>query len=430
MANRSESALAINGLTTSFGTAAAIYAMPLLLQALGLKTEFWVLRDTNSVEAVELGIPFLAGCLLFLLAFAAKHNRTTTPSRKLERIPPVFLLELNGNMAGFRMLGLLAFFVWPTCVLAVLLFQFLKFTVALAESPGPVLGQFTFPAEWYHVTRWHWARGADTSRFPACPGLQPLLFVLLVALSVILVFCYVCWIPRPLAGPRTTKRTPLASRLSTGILCLRARFAIRFASSVSLMVVGRRLARITRGPDSGKSDFWLGRALAYFGDVPAGSELDKSGAAYGLASRGKLREAIALLQGDAKIHSKELTHHRALLEVEEACQHATHYNECLAAQVRFWTNQELLGALSEEVFRERLHSIPAELSDVRVFLERPPELIHGWVPVRDMTLLEPATPERVLAVRTAAAWVREPSRLAVIVPVLAMLLDAVAHPLP
>lgn len=432
MDNRSESAHSINKLTTTLGVAAALGAAFVLLRTLGLLAEPWGLKDISPIEAVELGLPVLAICLLILLAVAAKHNLTTSPSRRLERIPPVFTLELNGNMADFRILGLLAFFIWPAFVLLFLLRRFLQFNLATAESPPHVLPQspFAFPAEWYHVFRWHWGLEGSTSRFPACPGLQPLLYVLLVVLSVFLVVCYGCWILRPLAGPGTTKRATLGSRLLTSILCLRAKFAIRYASSMSLMDLGRRLARITRGPASEKSDFWLARALAYFGDVPAGSELDKSGAAYGLASRGKLREAIALLEGDAKIHPKELIHHQGLLEVDETCRHAADYNERLAAWVRFSRNELLLGVLSEEVFRGRLHAIPAELNDVRAFLERPPEAAMAGRPTREIGSLQEATPGRVLALRKAAAWVREPSRLALIVPVLAILLDAVAHSRP
>jgi len=175
--------------------------------------------------------------------------------------------------------------------------------------------------------------------------------------------------------------------------------------------------------DCARPRFALASALAYFGDNHAAISLNKCGAAYGLFWRGKLQEAIKLLEPDKDINSSALIHWEGFTKIEEECQRSGDYDSCLEDHRRFSLMKGLLSELADIVFAARDdRRWPAELEDFVAYSDAPPKSVNGWIRVRDPSLLKEATPERLRMLRHIAAKVSDLEQLVLIIPGLAVLL--------
>src|SRR5690349_9594000 len=128
-ASQSDSERTINWATTAIGTFACSWSFLAWLRTTGQKVKLPVLEDITVTETLIFSIPLVFGCLLLLYALTKKHARTAKISQRLDVIPPAFGLPLMGEMASFRFVVLVLFFMIPTASLVFFLVRFLDLEI-------------------------------------------------------------------------------------------------------------------------------------------------------------------------------------------------------------------------------------------------------------------------------------------------------------
>lgn len=328
-------------------------------------------------------------------------------------------------MASFRLVVLVLFFVMPTASLVHFLIRFLGLEIISNVNGSTLRGRaiFSFPPAWYNGQQWRWVSDNPAIRPSAFPGAQPICYVALVALSVVLLLSFIILIFRLSAPSGSSVLSRIARWIKRELLSLVARVALRFAGPKTLLRVGVVLSAELDTDDSVRARFKLARATAYLGDPLKAIELDRPGAAYGYLLLGRLREAIDLLEEKRHGDSSALIHWQSLNRIEDHCQKQNDYRTALDEALRSY-HKQILGDLALTVFGEHPdREWPPALADFSAYFAAPTKLISGWVTVRDHNLLREVTSERLRELRKFTAPVQELKRLDEIALDLAALLQ-------
>jgi len=408
----SDSAKTINWATTAVGTFVCSWAVIAWLRTIGQKVKFPMLEDITVTETLVFSIPLVFVCLALLYILALKHLHTSKSPQRIERIPSAFGLPMTGEMASFRLVGLVLFFVLPTAILVHLLGRFLNLKIISTLNGSILDGRaiFSFPAEWYDGKNWRWLSDDPKIRPSAFPGAQPICYVAIVAISVVLLLSFIILVfrlPAP-SGSSVLRRT--SGWVKSKILTVETRLALRFAGPRTLLRIGEALVAELGTEDSQLARFKLARAIAYLGDPLSATSIDRSGAAYGYFLLGRLREAIDLLEARRHIETSALIHWQSLEEIEEYCRKQSNYQDAVNESLRNYRRQ-ILGELACSIFGEHPdREWPAVLDDFPAYFAAPTRSVLGWVTVRDYYLLRDVSSERLKVLRQLTNRVNKPER--------------------
>ena len=213
------------------------------------------------------------------------------------------------------------------------------------------------------------------------------------------------------------------TRLRNGpeMVCLRLRLTAIFGGSAALIEGARHALGSQRTSEQTKTSSNIATALAFFGETDAATSCDLSGAAWGVAWRRGPKEALAIVEPKKDIDSGAFLVWSALVDLCSDLDSLERefdwrYNKATTAPI---------AAIADEVEESGgLNRWPAYLDDVEAYLQSEPNLLDGWVPVRDISNLRPIDEKRLRALRWSAARAAPCTSLPRIAANLAVLVSA------
>lgn len=147
--------------------------------------DFPLLGKLSYMATLVFGIPVLtiATLFIFYLCFNFLLTIEVKPSSYTHYIPAPFNLYLDSKLKELRYLFFFLFTIFPTLV-SVVLFQHLFDRVDILNTENSEHFSrwriFILQAEWCDGAKWRWVHDQNPELLSAYPGIQPILYLLLI----------------------------------------------------------------------------------------------------------------------------------------------------------------------------------------------------------------------------------------------------------
>lgn len=163
-----------------------------------LSVDFLWIGKISYTATLIFGIPVLTIAVLFILyiCFYFLCTIKTRPISYCHYFPTPFNLDLDKALEKLRCLFFFFFTVLPTLVSVVLFYRLFEQRLIFqrAQDCNPVSGTllekwnlFAFKTHWWDGDLWRWNSEVPGECLSAYPGIQPLLYVLLILACVMLI---------------------------------------------------------------------------------------------------------------------------------------------------------------------------------------------------------------------------------------------------
>jgi hypothetical protein len=236
---------------------------------------------------------------------------------------------------------------------------------------------------------WHWLVHAD-------PAIHAIVGLLAIVASLYAGFGVIRAVARSPSWHSWTKLTTgWRDRVQPKLQCAVLRLNVLFARPDRLI---RMLQK--RRPD-GAAGSMLAMALATMGKLEEAKAIDPGPAAWGVAGKSGLKDALHLLEPLKLVNSGAQIAYDGLSELVDPLRDQ--------AALRSWQCHVLMAApvarIADKLLEDRKRiKLPDCLDDVSRYLQSEPNIPVGWNKIRDPHLVRPVDKKRLRALRRVAAF--------------------------